>query len=313
MHELDRRGFMAAGAALLLSPLAACKPEVSGLKIGWQAPLATQGQIAAILQRTDILKRHDLAAEFLAFSFGTPQMEAARAGALDVALVGDQPLLNLIAAGADWKVLCRLFDTRVALFRNSRRPWKGPRSATFASPKGSVAHRELYYYQRAAGLNPDSDVSNVFLDAAEIGALLARGQWGDIDVIAIWEPLAARFEAAPGVVKLFERKTLGVVGVKGDFARDGERVKRLRAALTEAWQFFLANSRQANDWYNEISASRYPEAELEQIAKLDRNFGSGRPGIDLAPADLVELERALEWGAIFNPKAARPAIRTILV
>lgn len=167
-HKFNRRTIL---TGLSILPLMSCDRTPKKLRIGWQTPLATQGQLAAILQRTDILKKHGFDSEFLAFSFGTPQMEAARAGALDVAFVGDQPIINLICSGAPWKIFCRLFDTRVGLYRNTARPWSGPKGATFASPKGTVAHREASFWQKDAGLDPERDVKNLFIDAAEIGAL----------------------------------------------------------------------------------------------------------------------------------------------
>jgi ABC-type nitrate/sulfonate/bicarbonate transport system substrate-binding protein len=313
MPRLSRREIIAGTVALLASGVTGCGARQSRLKFGWQTPLATQGQLASILRRTDILGHNHLEADFLAFSFGTPQMEAARAGALDVAFVGDQPLINLMCAGAPWKILCRLFDTRVCMYRNAARPWSGPRGATFAAPRGSVAHREMYYYQTAAGLNPASDVTNVFIDAAEIGALAVRRDWGDVDVIAIWEPLASRFEATPGVVKFFERTTLGVVGVGPGVWQNAQTVAALRSTILDAWRYFLAHEAQAHSWYNELSASNVPAATLARIARIDRNFRSNAPSIDLTAQDRAELARSIDWAVRSNGALNRVAVPQILV
>ena len=69
------------------------------IRIGWQIPAATQGQILQVLKRTNILEGHGLKPRFIPFSYGGPQMEAAIAGELDVFFAGDQPAINLIARG----------------------------------------------------------------------------------------------------------------------------------------------------------------------------------------------------------------------
>lgn len=312
---LNRRDWLAGAASFFsLSALASCAAEAPDLKIGWQTPLATQGEIAAILQRTALLKENGFDAHFSAFSFGTPQMEAARADAINVALVGDQPLINLICAGADWKILCRLFDTRVSLFRNSAQPWSGPRGATFASPRGSVAHREVMFYERSKGLNPDTDVKNVFVDAAEISALLARGgNWAGIDVIAIWEPLASRFDVEPGIVKLFERKTLGVVGIDGKLASDRDAVTHLRNAIRGAWDFFLKNETQAHNWYRAVAGNQLTDALLMNVARIDRSFLNHKPDIDLTDNDKTELARSISWAREFNSQLQPVRVSDIVV
>jgi ABC-type nitrate/sulfonate/bicarbonate transport system substrate-binding protein len=311
MKRIDRRSLLLATAAALCT--VSCRSSGGRLRIGWQAPLATQGEIASILQRTDILKQHSLMAEFSAFSFGTPQMEAARAGAIDVALVGDQPLINLICAGSDWKILCWLFDTRVCLFRNAARQWRGPRGAVFASPKGSVADREVYYYLHNQGLDPSKDVTILYVDAAEISALLDRKDWGEIDAIAIWEPLASQFEARSGVVNIYARNTLGVVGVSPSVYRDAQRVDALRASILDAWRFFIANEDEAHQWYREAASNRLDDVILHRIARINRNFSGGHPDIALTAADRKELARSMEWAHIYNPALAIRNVSDIVI
>src|SRR5208283_851202 len=67
------------------------------IRLGWQIPLATQGQIVEALKHTDLLDRNGLDVSFVPFSYGGPQSEAALAGDLDVMFVGDQPVINLLA------------------------------------------------------------------------------------------------------------------------------------------------------------------------------------------------------------------------
>ena len=74
-------------------------PSAVPVRIGWQIPAATQGQVLQVLKRTSVLEAHGLKPIFVPFSYGGPQVEAAFAGQLDVFFSGDQPALNLIARG----------------------------------------------------------------------------------------------------------------------------------------------------------------------------------------------------------------------
>jgi ABC-type nitrate/sulfonate/bicarbonate transport system substrate-binding protein len=73
------------------------------IRIGWQIPAATQGQVLQVLKRTSVLEGHGLKPIFVPFSYGGPQVEAAFAGELDVFFSGDQPAIDLIARGGSGK------------------------------------------------------------------------------------------------------------------------------------------------------------------------------------------------------------------
>lgn len=88
--------------------------EFVPIRIGWQIPAATQGQIVQVLKRTNVLDVHGLDPSLVPFSYGGPQVEAAFSGQLDVVFSGDQPAINLIARGGKWKIVARLFEDGVA-------------------------------------------------------------------------------------------------------------------------------------------------------------------------------------------------------
>jgi sulfonate transport system substrate-binding protein len=85
------------------------------IRIGWQIPAATQGQVLQVLKRTNVLESHGLKPILVPFSYGGPQVEAAFAGELDVFFSGDQPAINLIARGGKWKIVVRLFEDGVGI------------------------------------------------------------------------------------------------------------------------------------------------------------------------------------------------------
>ena len=59
-------------------------PALQPIRIGWQTTWATQGQLAVILMKTDILKNLGFEPEFVGFSYGGPLNEGALAGEVDV-------------------------------------------------------------------------------------------------------------------------------------------------------------------------------------------------------------------------------------
>ena len=47
------------------------------IRIGWQIPAATQGQVLQVLKRTSVLEDHGLKPILVPFSYGGPQVESA--------------------------------------------------------------------------------------------------------------------------------------------------------------------------------------------------------------------------------------------
>src|SRR5208337_2250443 len=105
MKSRDVFGVLCAGVFALMVILTGYSKDAEAVqqddrvRIGWQIPAATQAQIVQVLKRTDVLKSHGLEADFVSFSYGAPQIEAALAGKLDVIFAGDQPAINLISKG----------------------------------------------------------------------------------------------------------------------------------------------------------------------------------------------------------------------
>ena len=91
-------------------------PALQPIRIGWQTTWATQGQLAVILMKTDILKSAGFEPEFVGFSYGGPLNEGALAGEVDVIFTADQPAIALMSRADDWRVAGRLMYNRVGTF-----------------------------------------------------------------------------------------------------------------------------------------------------------------------------------------------------
>jgi ABC-type nitrate/sulfonate/bicarbonate transport system substrate-binding protein len=285
------------------------------IRIGWQIPSAAQAQIVQVLERTDVLERHGLEPRLIPFSFGTPQVEAALAGRLDVFFAGDQPAINLLAHGGRWKIVARLMYDRVAVLVPTHSPMQRIEDLmgkTVASPFGSVAHREVIVHQESVGLDADDDVRNVDLDILEIRRrVLAKGaqSWGEIDAAAVWEPVASRLELEGFARPLATSRTLGVVVVSDEFiARHPEAAVQLLVALARSWEYFSRNPERVMRWYMDDAQLGYVPETLASAARLDPNFGArslGEIDLRLHEEDIATLERGAAWGREIGAEVPR--------
>ena len=112
------------------------------IRIGWQIPWATQGQLTQILKHTDILEKNGLKAEFKGFNYGPPLNEAALAGEVDVIFTADQPAATLLTKNPNWVIIGRLMYNRVSLYvppKSAITSVADLRGKTVAMPFGAAA------------------------------------------------------------------------------------------------------------------------------------------------------------------------------
>jgi ABC-type nitrate/sulfonate/bicarbonate transport system substrate-binding protein len=299
-----------AGVFIILALLSVESSSAEGtdasvpIRIGWQIPAATQGQLVQIIKRTDLLHLHGLDPSFVPFSYGGPQVEAAFAGKLDVVFAGDQPAVNLIARGGKWKIVARLFEDRISIMVPPDSPIadvKGLRGKAVASAFGSTAHREVFLQQQAVGLDPEKDVRNEDFDILEIRRRVLAGgveSWDGFDAAAVWEPLASRFELGGLAQSLSSKSSLGVVAISEEFiANHPDETVEFLVALMRSWDFFASNPDRVMQWYIEDTRLDYtPEALVS--ARLDSNFRAkslSEIDIHLREQHVVALEQAAAW------------------
>lgn len=276
------------------------------VRIGWQMPAATQGQIVQVLKRTDLLESHGLSPVLIPFSYGGPQVEAALAGELDVVFAGGQPAVNLIAQGGKWKIVARLFYDRTAVMVPPGSPIKETKDLkgkTVASSFGSVAHRDALLAQQAAGLDSEKDVTNVDMDILDIRQQVKEGgaeTWGKLDAVAVWEPSTSFFEIAGLARRVGETtQTLGVVAISENFiAKHPKATVQLLVALQQAWGYFTIHEEQVRQWYIDDTQLDYTPEALRSAAKVDPNFDARsiqEIDMNLTEEHITALERSAAW------------------
>lgn len=136
--------------------------------------------------------------QWLEFQFGPPIMEAMRAGAVDISIVGDTPPIFAQTANSDLLYIAAVPASAEAFLLpagsnlSTLRDLKGQRIA-FA--RGSSAHNLVIAAIEKSGLE-FGDVKLVALAPADAAAAFERGA---IDAWTIWDPYYALYENRPGV------------------------------------------------------------------------------------------------------------------
>jgi ABC-type nitrate/sulfonate/bicarbonate transport system substrate-binding protein len=303
-------GILSSGLFAFLALLAFEARGVGGtesavpIRIGWQIPAATQGQVLQVLKRTSVLEGHGLKPILVPFSYGGPQVEAAFAGELDVFFSGDQPAINLIARGGKWKIVARLFEDGLGIIvppNSAIKSVEDLEGTTVASPFGSVAHRDAFLEQEAAGLDSEKDVQNKNLDILEIRRRVqagGNGTWDGIDAAVAWDPLVSHFELEGLANNLTSGRYLGVVTASEEFiANHPQAVVQLLIALARSWDFFSRNPDRVMQWYIDDTRLDYTPESLV-AARLDSNFAAtslSEISLELDSNHIATLERSASW------------------
>jgi len=263
-------------------------PRVSApatlIRIGWQVPWATQGQITQVLKHTNVLEMNGLRGEFKGFSYGGPLNEAAMAGDVDVIFTADQPAAMLLARGARWKIVTRLMFNRVALYVPPDSPLKSVadlKGKRIAMPFGAAAQREALKAIKAAGLDPARDIQAINLDIYEQSSVIQAGtrqSWGNIDAMAGFDPTPAIFEHEGVARMLHIGSVVSLVVMSEDFIqRDSEAAKNFLKAFIEAYYYYATHTQQADTWFRNESRLTFDPAVLELTASVEPNVKAKQP------------------------------------
>jgi len=276
--------------------------NLSNIRIGWQIPWATEGQLSQVLQKTDILKKHNLQGDFKGFSYGAPLNEAALAGEVDVLFTADQPALTLISKDPRWVIIGRLMYNRVSLYvppQSEIKELKDLRGKTVAMPFGAAAQRVALREQKNAGLDPKQDVKNINLGIYEQNDLVKEAnakKWGEIDALAGFDPTPAIFENKGLIRNLYTGQVVSVIVMSRDFiAAHPEAPRQFLAAFHEAYQFYRDNQSQANAWFNSEAGLSIDEAALSKAASVEPNLSGEEIRLDFNEDDYKTMEEAADF------------------
>jgi sulfonate transport system substrate-binding protein len=273
------------------------------IRVGWQPPWVNQGQIVAILQNTDILEKNSLKVKFIGFSFGPPMTEAALAGELDVVLAGDQPAFNLISKDRSWKIVAPLtyYYSGILVPANTLniRALKDLKEKTIITGVGSTTYRDTIQLLRENGLEFSKDYKIKNLDVGEHLAFLEQAKmrgWQDADALATYDPTLTIAESK-GLAKSIQRyRSLGVVVMNEKFYKQNPgTAKAFLQALTQAFEYYAPNQKQANEWYSKAGAYNISPDLFNKMSSVEPKLqgNKSKVNLNLTKESIEELQSHL--------------------
>lgn len=253
--------------------------ELSVIRIGWQTPWATQGQLTEVLKHTDLLRKHGLEGHFIGFSSGAPLNEAALAKDVDIIFTADQPAATLLSKNPNWVIIGRLMYNRVSLYvppKSSIETVAQLKGKTVGMPFGASAQRMALQAEKDAGLDPQKDVKNVNLGILEQSDLVRdvnATKWGNIDALAGFDPTPAIFEEKGLVRNLKVGRVVSVIMMSKDYIKiHPNSPEEFLKAFYDAYDFYRLNVNQANTWFIEDSKLSVSLTALGVAASVEPNL-----------------------------------------
>lgn len=254
-------------------------PQLTNIRIGWQVPWATQGQLTQILKHTVILQENGLKGDFKGFNYGPPLNEAALAGEIDVIFTADQPAATLLSKNPNWVIIGRLMYNRVSLYVPPKSPIKTVadlKNKTVGMPFGAAAQRMALKAERDAGLDPKGDVNNINLDIYEQSDLVRDSnstKWDNMDALAGFDPTPAIFEEKGLIRTLAIGKVVSVIVMSKDYIqKNPEAPIKFLKAFHSAYDYYRNNRSEADEWFTTESKLTITPKALGIAASIEPNL-----------------------------------------
>lgn len=255
------------------------KAPATGMRIGWQSAWATQGQLAEVLQKTNVLPLNGVKGDFKSFTYGAPLSEAALAGELDVAFVGDQPAITLMSKSDDWKIVGRLMDFRVGIVVPANSAIKSIadlKGKTLGVPFGSSTHRVALQQLQAAGLIPNQDVKILNIDIQEQNEIVKSGgsdSWKGLDAFASWDHHIANYENKGWARLITNNTALGVIMMSDKYMKaNPDAATKFLSSFKMSYLYYSQHQEDANKWFADATQGKFDVALLSKVASIERNL-----------------------------------------
>ncbi len=253
--------------------------KLSTIRIGWQVPWATEGQLTEVLKHTNVLQKNGLKGDFKGFNSGAPLNEAALARGVDVIFTADQPAATLLSKTSDWVIIGRLMYNRVSLYVPLKSPIKNIvdlRGKTVGMPFGAAAQRMALEAEKNAGLDPQKDVNNVNLGIYEQSDLVRDPnvtKWGTMDALAGFDPTPAIFEEKHLVRNLKVGSVVSVIMMSKNYIKSHPNAPTdFLKSFYDAYDFYRTNVSQANAWFIADSKLNVSQEALGIAASVEPNL-----------------------------------------
>jgi ABC-type nitrate/sulfonate/bicarbonate transport system substrate-binding protein len=283
------------------------------IRIGWQETWATQGQLAVILQQSDILKGLGFAPEFVGFSYGAPLNEGALAGEIDVLFTADQPAIALCNRDNTWGMIGRLMYNRVGTFVPPDSDVKSIldlKGKTIAIPFGAAAHRETLQAVKSAGLDTNTDINVVNMGIKEVAVLAKSKKWDTVHAGSAWDPVFAQLESSGLVRTVAQGLVTSVVVMDDDFVKTNPGADaKFMDAMSKAYQQYKADTGKANQAFKTASNLNFSLEALDLAASVEPNLDADNAiTVTLSGDDKANIQKAADF--MFDAKLLKAAVDT---
>ena len=330
MHNLKIIGVL----IFFLSQFGPLKADTtpSPLRLGWQIPWATQGQLVMALKHSNILELTGLDIDYIGFSYGGPLNKAALAGQIDILFTADQPAMVLMSRSSDFRIVARLMYNRVCIYvppLSSINTVADLDNKNIFGPIGAAAERVTISQLKQNGLDLSS-VNLGQLDMAQQSAMLARegptSSWRGIDALFGFDPLPAIFSSQALVKILHCGKVVSVVVAHRDVIEKRRiELQRFLKAFKMSWHLFASEPEVLNHLFAQESGLTVNNAILNEAAEIEPNRWAASfkdLQFDFSPRDFetfaetnhflldkkiinkpVVIQSLIQLGALFHPDA----------
>ncbi|MCK5360724.1 MAG: ABC transporter substrate-binding protein, partial [Gammaproteobacteria bacterium] len=248
-------------SAIILAMLISATATANDTKIrlGWQVPWATQGQLVMGLQHTNIPQLNDLDIDYIGFSYGGPLNKAAIAGEVDILLTADHPALVLMSKKPGYRIVSRMMYNRVCIYvpsKSSIQELKQLEGKKVMGPVGAAAERVAMQGLRDASVDIEG-LRIGKLDMAQQSALLSREgsdkAWTGVDALFGFDPLPAVFQEQGKARMLNCGKVVSVVVASPEMLKRKDDLKRFLQAFRMSWHYYAKNPKVVNQKFSEQS------------------------------------------------------------
>lgn len=238
-----------AALAVLLEVLPASAEELV-VRVGY--PTALHGEIAKVLGKTEIGKKHGLKVEATFFQYGPPQIEALISKSLDVAFTSVVPTATYLAKQpGSVTVVAALGASGHGLVVPADSPIKALgdfKGKTIAVAFGTDSQVDLMAALKAAGLDPFKDVSLINVPPNAQPAALEQKQ---ADGVLLRQPQLYKFKQKGAREIQRWPHQLWVIARREYLAQNAGAREKLVAAIQEAAVFVVRNTEQSAAWFAE--------------------------------------------------------------
>ena len=279
--------------------------RAEALRVGWQVPWATEGQIVMALKHTNIPQIVGSDLNFVGFTYGGPLNQAALAGNVDLLFTADQPALTLLDKSDQFKIVARLMYNRTCLyvpFNSALKRVADLKGKSIAGPIGAAAERNALDALGSAGI-ATTDIRITNLDMAQQAAIIVanagQSAWPNIDALFGFDPLPAIFEEKHLIRYLQCDRVVSVVLASKDVIqnRPDDLIKFLRGFLL-AWYYYAQHGKEMNGLFAVESRLGAEDASLDAAAAIEPNRSATKISdirLTFVPDDYKVMDKALRF------------------